>query len=121
MGANSEIKSGARKVKKNLAAAVVQLDGSVLIWHMIEWVSTACCLYLYAARSKNENRAYQTPNPAAQLAGAGAKLGVVGRWALDPATPRTRPSPTQLLAGPRGLTAANITASGPSDRAAGLP
>jgi hypothetical protein len=24
-----------------LAAAVVQLDGSVLIWHMIDWFSTA--------------------------------------------------------------------------------
>jgi hypothetical protein len=41
---------------KKMAAAVVQLGGSVLIWHMIEWFSMACCLYLYAARSKNENR-----------------------------------------------------------------
>jgi hypothetical protein len=24
---------------------VVQLDGSVLIWHMMDWFSTACCLY----------------------------------------------------------------------------
>jgi hypothetical protein len=37
---------------QNLAAAAVQLDGSVLDLHMIEWLSTACCLY--AARSKNE-------------------------------------------------------------------
>jgi hypothetical protein len=37
-----------------MAAAVVQLAGSVLIWHMIEWFSTACCLY--GARSKNENK-----------------------------------------------------------------
>jgi hypothetical protein len=28
-----------------LAAAVVQLDGSVLIWHMMDWFLTACCLY----------------------------------------------------------------------------
>jgi hypothetical protein len=42
--------------KNKMAAAVVQLDGSVLIWHMIEWFSTACCLY--GARLKNENRAY---------------------------------------------------------------
>jgi hypothetical protein len=34
-------------------------------------------------------------------------------------TPRTTSSPTQLLTGPRGRTAANIAASGPSDRAAG--
>jgi hypothetical protein len=33
--------------------------------------------------------------------------------------PRATPSPTQLLTGPRGRTAANIAASGPSDRAAG--
>jgi hypothetical protein len=52
MGANLAL----ARWKKNLAAAVVQLDGSVLTWHMIEWFSTACCLY--AARSKNENRAY---------------------------------------------------------------
>jgi hypothetical protein len=32
--------------KTKLAAAVVQLDGPVLIWHMFDWVSTACCLYL---------------------------------------------------------------------------
>jgi hypothetical protein len=34
--------------------AVVQLAGSVLIWHMTERVLTACCLY--GARSKNGNR-----------------------------------------------------------------
>jgi hypothetical protein len=39
-----------------MAAAVVQLDGSVLIWHMIDWFSTACCLY--GARSKNEHALY---------------------------------------------------------------
>ena len=50
MGANL----APRKVKKK-AAAVVQLDGSVLIWHMLDWLPTACCLY--GARSKNENRA----------------------------------------------------------------
>jgi hypothetical protein len=44
---------GANLAQK-LAAAVVQLDGSVFIWRMIDWFSTACCLY--AARSKNENR-----------------------------------------------------------------
>jgi hypothetical protein len=42
--------------KKKLAAAVVQLDGSVFIWHMIDWFSTAC--FLYGARLKNENRPY---------------------------------------------------------------
>jgi hypothetical protein len=52
MGANLAL---ARR-KKKLAAAVVQLDGSVLIWHMIEWFSTACCLY--GARSKREGRSY---------------------------------------------------------------
>jgi hypothetical protein len=39
-----------------LAAAVVQLDGSVLIWHMIEWFLTACCKY--RARSKSEHAHY---------------------------------------------------------------
>jgi hypothetical protein len=34
---------GKNKIK--LAAAVVQLDGSVLIWQMIDWFSTACCLW----------------------------------------------------------------------------
>jgi hypothetical protein len=43
--------------KKNLAAAVVQLDGSVFIWHMIDWFSTACCLY--GARLKSEGRPYE--------------------------------------------------------------
>jgi hypothetical protein len=33
--------------------------------------------------------------------------------------PRGQVGPTQLLIGPRGRTAANIAASGPSDRAAG--
>jgi hypothetical protein len=32
--------------EKKMAAAVVQLAGWVLIWHMIEWFSTACCLYM---------------------------------------------------------------------------
>jgi hypothetical protein len=27
------------------AAVVVQLDGSVLIWHMTDWFSTACCIW----------------------------------------------------------------------------
>jgi hypothetical protein len=35
-----------------LAAAVVQLGGSVFIWHMTELFSTAYCLY--AARLKSE-------------------------------------------------------------------
>jgi hypothetical protein len=39
-----------------MAAAVVQLDGSVFIWHMTDWFSTACCLY--GARLKSEPRAY---------------------------------------------------------------
>jgi hypothetical protein len=47
----------ARFLKKNGRRVVVQLDGSVLIRHMIEWFSTACCCCLYGARSKNENRA----------------------------------------------------------------
>jgi hypothetical protein len=33
------------KKKMAAAAAVVQLDGSVLIWHMTDWFSTACCLW----------------------------------------------------------------------------
>jgi hypothetical protein len=32
--------------KKKMAAAVVQLGGPVLIWHMIDWFSTACGLLL---------------------------------------------------------------------------
>jgi hypothetical protein len=55
MGANLALAS---KVKKKLAAAVVQLDGSVFIWHMIDWFSTACCLY--GARSKSEGRSYKS-------------------------------------------------------------
>jgi hypothetical protein len=46
---NSESLAAARQNKNLAAAVVVQLGGSVLIWHMIKWVSTACCLY--AARS----------------------------------------------------------------------
>jgi hypothetical protein len=49
MGANLAL----TRRKKKLAAAVVQLAGSVLIWHVVEWFSTACCLY--GARSKNKN------------------------------------------------------------------
>ncbi len=54
--------------------------------------------------SPGAGRGHRPPNPAAQGPS----------W-----TPRTTPSPTQLLTGPRGRTAANIAASGPSDRAAG--
>jgi hypothetical protein len=42
--------------KKKLAAAVVQLDGSVLIWHMIEWFLTA--RLFICGTFKNKNRAY---------------------------------------------------------------
>jgi hypothetical protein len=41
--------------EKKLAAAVVQLDGSVLIWHMIEWRFSMAC-WLYGVRLKNEHR-----------------------------------------------------------------
>jgi hypothetical protein len=64
--------------------------------------------------------------PPARRRGRGASPGAGrGHWPPNPAargpswTPRTTPSPTQLLTGPRGRTAANIAASGPSDRAAG--
>jgi hypothetical protein len=43
MGANLAL----ARCKTIMAAAVVQLDGSVLIWHMIDWFSTAGCLYLF--------------------------------------------------------------------------
>jgi hypothetical protein len=52
-------------------------------------------------------------------------VGVTGhrtqrpRGQVGPPGPRTTPSPTQLLTEPRGRTAANTAASGPSDRAAG--
>jgi hypothetical protein len=69
MGANLAL---ARQKKKE-AAAVVQLGGSVLIWHMIEWVfqrPVVCCLYAVQKIKKNENRAcsyscssYQLPGP----------------------------------------------------------
>jgi hypothetical protein len=54
--------------------------------------------------SPGAGRGHRPPNPAAQGPS----------W-----TPRTTPIPTVLLTGPRGRTAANIAASGPSDRAAG--
>jgi hypothetical protein len=39
--------------EKKLAAAVVQLDGSVLTWHMTDWLSTACCLlFIWGAFKK---------------------------------------------------------------------
>ena len=39
--------------KKKKAAAAVQLDSSVLIWHVVEWFLTAPVVYsLYAVRSK---------------------------------------------------------------------
>jgi hypothetical protein len=52
-------------------------------------------------------------------------VGVTGHRTQRPRegpswTPRTTPSPTQLLTGPRGRTVANISPPGPSDRAAGL-
>jgi hypothetical protein len=50
VGAN--LASGARTVIFFLAAAVVQLTGSVFIWHMIEWFSTACCLYGHVQKVK---------------------------------------------------------------------
>jgi hypothetical protein len=56
--------------------------------------------------SPGAGRGHQPPNPAARGPS----------W-----TPRTTPSPTQLLTEPRGRTAANTAASGPSDRAAGPP
>ena len=56
--------------------------------------------------SPGAGRGHRPPNPAAQGPS----------W-----TPRTTSSPAQLLTGPRGRTAANIAASGPSDRAAGRP
>jgi hypothetical protein len=56
--------------------------------------------------SPGAGRGHRPPNPAAQGPS----------W-----IPRTTSSPAQLLTGPRGRTAANIAASGPSDRAAGLP
>jgi hypothetical protein len=57
--------------------------------------------------SPGAGRGYRPPNPAAQRPS----------W-----TPRTTPSPTQLLTGPRGRAVANIAApGGPSDRAAGRP
>jgi hypothetical protein len=50
-------------------------------------------------------------------------VGVTGHRTKRPrgqvGPPRTTPSPSQLLTGPRGRTAANIAASGPSDRTAG--
>jgi hypothetical protein len=55
--------------------------------------------------SPGAGRGHRPPNPAAQGPS----------W-----TPRTASSPAQLLTGPRGRTAANVAASGPSDRAAGL-
>jgi hypothetical protein len=54
--------------------------------------------------SPGAGRGHRPPNPAAQGPS----------W-----PPRTTSSPAQLLTGPRGRTAANIAASGPSDRAAG--
>jgi hypothetical protein len=51
-------------------------------------------------------------SPATEPSGPGPKL--------DPPD-HTKPSPAQLLTGPRGRTVANIAASGPSDRAAGRP
>jgi hypothetical protein len=52
--------------------------------------------------------------------GAGRGLRPPNLAAQGPSwIPRTTPSPTQLLTGPRWRTVANIAASGPSDRAAG--
>ena len=55
--------------------------------------------------SPGAGRGHRPPNPAAQGPS----------W-----TPRTTPSPTQLLTGPRGRTGANNAPPGSSDRAAGL-
>jgi hypothetical protein len=40
--------------KKKLAAAVVQLGGSVLIWRMTGWFSTACYLLFIWATFKKQ-------------------------------------------------------------------
>jgi hypothetical protein len=42
LGANLTL---ARREEEKNAAAVVQLNGSFLIWHMIDWFSTACCIW----------------------------------------------------------------------------
>ena len=55
MGANLAL-ARRHKVKKIGCRAVVQLAGWVSIWHMMDWFSTACCLY--GARSKSEGRSY---------------------------------------------------------------
>jgi hypothetical protein len=51
MGANLTL---ARFLKKTGCRCRPTRDGSVSIWHMIDWFSTACCLY--GARVKSEGR-----------------------------------------------------------------
>jgi hypothetical protein len=55
-------------------------------------------------------------SPATEPSGPRPSHGPGAKLEVGPPGPRTTPSPTQLLTGPRGRTAANIAASGPSDR-----
>jgi hypothetical protein len=50
MGANLALAS--RKVEKKLAAAVVQLDGSVFIWHMIDCLVFNGLLFIWGTFKK---------------------------------------------------------------------
>jgi hypothetical protein len=59
MGADLTSSSRLQGGKQNWLPLCVQLDGSVVIWHVLDWLPTACCSY--GARSKNENRACQLP------------------------------------------------------------
>jgi hypothetical protein len=92
---------------------------------------TESCAWSCGAGLRAENTRGLSPRPAAaagteegqrgQPRGAGRGHRPPNPAAQGPSwTPRTTPSPTQLLTGPRGRTAASIAASGPSDRAAGL-
>jgi hypothetical protein len=93
-------------------------------------------LYL-ALRQRPMSREHARPRPPAGSPryGRGAEepapvpvgVGVTGHRTQRPRaqgpswTPRTTPSPTQLLTGPRGRTGANNALPGSSDRAAGHP
>jgi hypothetical protein len=84
-----------------LAASVVQLDGSVLIWHMIDWFSTALCLY--GARFKKMEMPTRACGPIAYITPTQHLICLSHRYIiielLRTATPARR---AQCAAGTKG-------------------
>jgi hypothetical protein len=87
------------RLKKKLAAAVVQLDGSVLIWHMLDWFSTAyCLLFIWGTFKKRRDpllpAAGRPPRP--QPPAATDRPGRPGGKELAPVKKKHEPLPLEV-------------------------